>query len=97
MIWCVHCGRRIADCRHLPPPIMTTPPPLTRAQALALEPRLRAILSATYALQSGWRDSHGVPLRTAPPTQAAIAAELRALADALESPGAAPERVGPLS
>jgi hypothetical protein len=62
-----------------------TPPPLTRAQALALEPRLRAILAAIYAIQSGWRDSHGVPLWLPPPTAPQVAAELRDLANLLDN------------
>jgi hypothetical protein len=52
----------------------------------AVEPRLRGVLAATYALLSGWRDSHGAPLRTPPPSLAALAAELRAVAAVLDNP-----------
>jgi hypothetical protein len=70
----------------MPKPQLTMPsPPLTRDQALALEPRLRAILAAVYALQSGWRDGHGAPLWLPPPTAPQVAAELRDLANLLDN------------
>jgi hypothetical protein len=61
--------------------------PLDKLRAAG--PRLRAVMAATYALLSGWRDSHGTPLRTPPPTLASLAAELRAVAATLD-PGTFP-------
>jgi len=60
--------------------------PAAESRLRAAEPHLRGCLAATYALLSGWRDSHGAPLRTPPPTLSGLAAELRAVAAVLDNP-----------